>query len=208
LKTVCIVDDQAIVIDALTTIIEDSKDVAIVGSFGAAEEFVDNYDTLLPDVTVMDLDLPGMSGIEAIVEIKKRYPKSKFLVLTNYDDNDRLFKALEAGADGYLLKKKSLQNLLASLDLVYLDGAPMTPEITKKVIAYFKEEPRNKNQDFQQLTERETMVLQLLAEGFLYKEIAEKLSIGIDAIKKHTQHIYAKLHVSTRSEAIKKYLTR
>lgn len=207
MKTVCIVDDQSLVLDALKLIFEEAGNTLLIGSFSNAEDFIDQYETLRPDVTIMDLDLPGMSGIEAIITIKLNYPHAKFLVLSNYGDDERLFKTLKAGAEGYLLKKTSFEDIPDAIEEIYNGGAPMTPEIARKVIAYFQRHNQNSVGKFQKLTEKETIVLQLLSDGLLYKEIAEKMSVGIDAIKKHTQHIYEKLQVQTRSEAIKKYLT-
>ena len=207
MKTICIVDDQLLVLDALKLILEEAGDILLIGAFLNAEEFLDKYESLQPDITIMDLDLPGISGIEAINIVKAHYPDSKFLVLSNYNDDEKLFEALKAGAAGYLLKRTSFEDIPSALESVHNGGAPMTPEIAKKVISYFQRHSQTGRGNFHQLTEKETIVLKLLSDGFLYKEIAEKLSVGIDAIKKHTQHIYQKLQVQTRSEAIKKYLT-
>src|SRR5690349_23957894 len=105
MTTVCIIDDQPLVLNALRVVFEETDNLLLVGSFGNAEQFIEKYELLQPDVTIIDLDLPGMSGIDAIITIKLNYPSAKFLVLTNYDDDDRLFKSLKAGALGYLLKK-------------------------------------------------------------------------------------------------------
>jgi len=206
-KRICIVDDQPIVIEALNLIFEDEENIEVVGSFTSSQAFINEYETLLPDVTIMDLDLPVMSGIEAIVTIKSNYPRAKFIVLTNYADDERLFNALKAGAAGYLLKKKSFENIVQSIESVCNGGAPMTPEIARKVVDYFRRHSNSGIGKFQHLTERETLVLQLLAEGFLYKEIAAKSFVSVDTVKKIVQRVYEKLQVHTRSEAIKKYLT-
>ena len=208
-QRICIVDDQPIIIEALTTILEKSENVEIAGTFLSAELYMAEYERLQPDVTVMDLNLPGMSGIEAIILIKSKYPEAIFLVLTNYNDDEHLFNALKAGASGYLLKKNSLETMEGSIISMLDGGAPMTPEIAKKLIVYFQ---RNNNYNtekkyFDVLTDKEIMVLGLLADGFLYKEISDKLLLSIDVIKKMIQQIYNKLQVKTRSEAIKKYFT-
>jgi DNA-binding NarL/FixJ family response regulator len=208
MTTICIVDDQHLILDALKVIFEESGNLTLIGSFNSAEAFIENYEILKPDITIMDLDLPMMSGIDAIITIKVTYPEAKFLILSNYDDDERLFNSLKAGAVGYLLKKESLENLPEAIALIHQGGAPMTPEIARKVIAYFHKYNENSLGKFQQLTEKEKLVLELLSDGLLYKEIADKMSVGIDAVKKHAQHIYEKLQVHTRSEAIKKYLTR
>lgn len=206
MKKVCIVDDQQISLDAVSIILEKSVDIVIVGKFVSAELLISQYDTIKPDLTIIDLDLPGVSGIEAIMILKSTYYQAKFLVLTNYNDDNRLFNALRAGADGYLLKKDSYMNLESAISSILDGGAPMTPEIARKVISYFQK--KNELDNFQSLTEKEMVILQYLVDGYLYKEIAAKLSVTIDAIKKHTPNIYQKLQVRSRSEAIKKYLSR
>lgn len=205
MKTLCIVDDQQISLDAVAQILKGSEKVKIIGAFTTAEQLISQFDILQPDICIIDLDLPGLTGIEAIMFLKSTYPKTKFLVLTNYSDDDRLFNALRVGADGYLLKKNSYINLEAALVSVLDGGAPMTPEIASKVILHFQKQTNINN--FVTLTDKEKIVLQLLVDGLLYKEIALQMTITIDAVKKHTQNIYEKLHVRTRSEAIKKFLT-
>ena len=202
---ICIVDDQKIIRETISSIIEQSPDIKILASFSNAEAFIEEYDFYKPDITLMDIDLPGISGIEAIFTTKGMYPRAKFLVLTVFNDDEKIFKALKAGAGGYLLKKHSFDYLVENIRELNDGGAPMSPEIAKKVIAYF----RNANGFvlLNKLTEKEKLVLQLLVDGYLYKEIAGKLNVTIDAIKKHAHNIYEKLQVRTRSEAIKKYLS-
>ncbi|MGG9963422.1 response regulator [Ferruginibacter sp. SUN106] len=205
MKSVCIVDDQQISLDAVEQILNESGNMQIIGAFSSAEKLLKEFDSLQPDITIVDLDLPGVGGIEVITLLKSSYPNTKFLVLTNYSDDDKLFNALRAGADGYLLKKDAYKNLESALISVSEGGAPMTAEVARKVILHFQKQVSIN--DFTNLTEKEKIVLQLLVDGFLYKEIAAQMSVTIDAIKKHTQSIYDKLHVRTRSEAIKKFLT-
>src|SRR5579871_1029216 len=203
--TICIVDDQKIMLETLMAIASDSDDISCIGTFSNAESFISQYENLKPDVTLMDIDLPGMSGIDAIYTIKSNFPKAKFLVLTIFNDDEKVFKALKAGAGGYLLKKHSFDYLIEEINELHHGGAPMSPEIAKKVISYFQND-EGKN-DFSKLTEKEKIVLHMIVDGFLYKEIASKLNVTIDAIKKHAHNIYEKLQVRTRSEAIKKYLS-
>ncbi|GAB2816853.1 response regulator [Ferruginibacter profundus] len=205
MKSVCIVDDQQISLDAVEQILSESGNMQITGSFTSAEKLLQEFENLQPDITIVDLDLPGVGGIEVITLLKSSYPNTKFLVLTNYSDDDKLFNALRAGADGYLLKKDAYKNLESALISVSEGGAPMTAEVARKVILHFQKQVSIN--DFTNLTEKEKIVLQLLVDGFLYKEIAAQMLVTIDAIKKHTQSIYDKLHVRTRSEAIKKFLT-
>lgn len=204
--TVCIVDDQKVLSQALEIIIKDSSDIGCIGIFSNAESFISEYEELRPDITLMDINLPGMSGIEAIFTIKESYPKAKFLVLTIFNDDEKVFSAIKAGAGGYLLKKHSFDLLLDNIRELHFGGAPMSPEIAKKVISYFQKDDEKAH--LNKLTDKEKKVLELIVEGFLYKEIAYKLGVTIDAIKKHAHNIYEKLHVRSRSEAIKKYLTR
>jgi len=206
MKRICIVDDQQISLDAVSVILSTSSDIEIVGRFVSAELLINQYDEIQPDITIMDLDLPGVTGIEAIMILKSSYSHAKFLVLTNYSDDEKIFNALRAGAAGYLLKKDAYANLELAITSILDGGAPMTPEIAKKVINYFQK--TNDLNDFYSLTEKEKIILEYLVDGYLYKEIAAKLSVTIDAIKKHTPNIYQKLQVRSRSEAIKKYFSR
>ena len=205
MKRICIIDDQQISLDALSVIFNKSQHLEIIGKFTSAESFINQYEILLPDITIMDLDLPGVTGIEAIMILKSSHPDAKFLVLTNHNDDERLFNALRAGASGYLLKKDSYANLEAAIISILEGGAPMSPEIARKVILYFKE--TGDLNGFNSLTEKEKDILKYLVDGFLYKEIAEKLSVSLNTIKNHTPIIYQKLQVRSRSEAIKKYFT-
>ena len=202
---ICIVDDQKLIIETISSIVEQSTDIAILGTFSNGEAFIAEYENYKPDITLMDIDLPGMSGIETIFTIKSGHPRSKFLVLTIFNDDDKVFTALKAGAGGYLLKKYSFDYLIDNIRELHAGGAPMSPEIAKKVIDYFRND--NSNVILNKLTEKEKIVLHMLVDGFLYKEIADKLNVTIDAIKKHAHNIYEKLQVRTRSEAIKKYLS-
>jgi len=203
--SVCLVDDQQISLDAVSLILKESTNVKVIGTFTSGDQFIKQFDELHPDITIIDLDMSGISGIEVITLLKSAYTDAKFLVLTNFSDDDKLFNALKAGADGYLLKKDAYKNLESSLVSVSGGGGPMTPEVARKVILHFQKQVSVNY--FTNLTEKEKIVLQLLVDGFLYKEIAAQMNVTIDAIKKHTQNIYEKLHVRTRSEAIKKFLT-
>lgn len=203
--TICIVEDQDIVMQTLQLILDGSETVSCIGTFSNAEEFVEQYNELKPDIVLMDIDLPGMSGIEAILTIKSNYSAARFLVLTVFNDEEKVFKALKAGAGGYLLKKHSYDELVLDIIELYNGGAPMSPEIARKVIKYFQRD--NGLQQFNHLTEKEKRVLEMLVDGFLYKEIAFQMDVTIDTIKKHAHNIYEKLHVRTRSEAIRKYLS-
>ncbi|MBX3253979.1 MAG: response regulator transcription factor [Chitinophagaceae bacterium] len=205
--TICIVDDQPILRQALEDIVNSSSNLSCIGSFADAESYINEYDNLKPDITLMDIDLPGMSGIEAIQVIKLKDAAAKFLVLTIFNNDDKVFNAIKSGAGGYLLKKYSFDYLLENIMELHAGGAPMSPEIARRVINYFQR-GSGSPKELNSLTDREKMVLELIVDGFLYKEIANKLAVTIDTVKKHASSIYEKLHVRTRSEAIKKYLSR
>lgn len=204
--TICIVDDQPILRQTLEDIVNASPDLTCIGTFCDAESFIGEYDTLKPDITLMDIDLPGISGIEAIQLTKLKDPGAKFLVLTVFNNDDKVFNAIKSGAGGYLLKKHSFDYLVDNIMELHNGGAPMSPEIAKRVISYFQK--GGDTSQIENLTEREKMVLNLIVEGFLYKEIAHQLTVSLDTVKKHAGNIYEKMHVRTRSEAIKKYLSR
>lgn len=205
MKSVCIVDDQQISLDAVNMILKDSLELKVIGVFTSAETLIQQFDNLQPEITIVDLDLPGLSGIEAIMLLKSSYPTSKFLVLTNYSDDGRLFDAFRAGADGYLLKKEAYNDLETSLMSILDGGAPMTPEIARRVILHFQKQTSVNS--FNNLTDKEKVVLQLLVDGLLYKEISVKMNLSIDMVKRSTRSIYEKLQVRTRSEAIRKFFT-
>ncbi len=201
--SVCIVDDQRVMLETLETLISDSEDIKCIGCFPNAESFIEEYENLKPDITLMDIDLPGLSGIDAILVVKSNYPLAKFMVLTVFNDEEKIFKALKVGAGGYLLKKNSFEFLLDQIRELNNGGAPMSPEIARKVINYFQKSGNK----FAKLSEKEKAVLEMIVDGFLYKEIASSLGVTLDTIKKHAHNIYEKLQVRTRSEAIKKYLS-
>lgn len=206
MKKVCIVDDQQISLDAVSLLLNKSSNLELVGSFTSAEEYLHQYEILQADITIMDLDLRGVTGIEAIIAIKSNDPHAKVLVLTNYSDEDKIFNALKVGADGYLLKKDSYTQLESAIMSILDGGSAMTPEIARKVFNYFRK--INNLAGFHNLTLKEKIILEYLVNGYLYKEIAEKLSVSIDVIKNSTPHIYQKLQVRSRSEAVKKYFAR
>jgi len=158
-----------------------------------------------PDVVLMDIQMPGMSGIACTAALKKLLPSVPVMMLTVYEDNDAIFNALAAGASGYLLKRSAPAKLLEAIKELHHGGAPMTSEIARRVIASFpKAKPDSHPQD--ELTAREDEILQCLAKGYVTKEIADKLSVSYDTVRYHLKHIYDKLHVHSRTEAVIKYL--
>ena len=160
------------------------------------------------DVALLDIDMPGMNGIELVEKIKSRFPNVQCLMCTVYEDNDRIFNALEAGASGYILKKSASRQILEAVHDIYEGGSPMSSEIARRVVQSFnRRKERNILQDFS-LTNREQEILGQLEKGFLYKEIAHTLSISVETVRRHVHNIYEKLHVSNRTEALNKIAGR
>lgn len=160
------------------------------------------------DVLLLDINLPGMSGIEGIHHIKHQYPDISIIMLTIYKDEKHVFDALKAGSDGYLLKNTPLQTIKTGMQQILVEGAPISPVIAKKVISYFNPQKQHKRNGFEELSDREIEVLQALSEGLAFKNIADKLFISIDTVRYHTKKIYKKLHVNSKLGAVNKYLNR
>lgn len=204
---IAFVEDNNLFYQSLKLLLLESEEFDIVGMFSNAESLIKDFPYILPEIVLMDINLPGMSGVEAVSVIKKDYPETKLIILTVLEDDDNVFNSLKAGADGYLLKKDSLEKITEKILLIKEGGAPITSSIAKKIIDYFKSEnDRNNYLEINTLTPRELEVLNHISNGLLNKEIADKLFLSIDAIKKIAQSIYEKLQVRNRSEAIKKYL--
>jgi DNA-binding NarL/FixJ family response regulator len=161
------------------------------------------------DVALLDIDMPEMNGIELAQKIKDHFPETQCLICTIYDDSDKIFAALEAGASGYLLKKSTPSKVLEAIKEVHLGGAPMSAEIARRVVQSFSKKSNSKNNLIEySLTTREKEILELLSQGFLYKEIASQLFISTETVRRHVHNIYEKLHVSNRTEALLKYSGR
>lgn len=199
---VSVVEDIPELRSGLTNLLEWDERFEAVSSHNDAESAIDTIISMQPDIVVMDINLPGMNGIECIRKVKNNCPDTQFIMFTIYEDNEHLFDALEAGASGYILKKATQQKILDSIEELYNGGAPMSTSIARKVINRFKE-PKAKDQ--LNITEREKEILTLLAKGLLYKEIANQLHITTGTVKQHLHKIYEKLHVQNRTEAINKF---
>ena len=199
---VSVVEDIPELRNGLVSLLQWDDRFEAVSSHNDAESAIDQIVAMQPDIVVMDINLPGMNGIECLRKIKKDCPHSQFIMFTIYEDDEHLFDALEAGASGYILKKASQQKILDSLEELYNGGAPMSTSIARKVINRFKKTETN---DFLNITEREKEILTLLGKGLLYKEIAEQLNITTGTVKQHLHKIYEKLHVQNRTEAIIKF---
>jgi DNA-binding NarL/FixJ family response regulator len=175
-----------------------------ISDYGSAESAIPRLPLEKPDVVLSDINLPGLSGIECVRLLKQQMPNTQFVMLTVYEDSNHLFDALAAGASGYLLKQTSRQELISAIQDVYAGGSPMSSNIARKVVQSFRREERQLD-DSVKLTPRELEVLQLLACGDLYKEIADQLEISIPTVNTHVRSIYEKLHVRSRAQAVAKY---
>ena len=202
---VAVVEDQAEVRDALAQLIGDAGGFVCTGAYRTMEDAIPGIDGALPDVALVDIGLPGMSGIDGIRLLKPRHPGVQFLVLTVYDDDERIFDALCAGATGYLLKKTPSQRLLAGLHEAMEGGSPMSPEIARRVIALFHR-VRPPEEAHYELTPHEVRVLKMLADGHNYKTAAAQLGVSINTVAFHIKQIYEKLQVHSKSEAVVKAL--
>jgi DNA-binding NarL/FixJ family response regulator len=202
---VAIIEDQSKFRQYLSVLIDGSPGFRCSGSFRSMEEALDRIGYDLPDVTLVDIGLPGMNGIEGIRILKERYPGLILLMHTVYDSDERIFDALCAGANGYLLKKTSPTRLLECLREAMAGGAPMTPEVAHQVIKLFREiRPREKSDEH--LTPHEIRLLEMLAEGHNYDTAAAELGVTTHTISFHLQRVYEKLHVHSKTEAVAKAL--
>jgi DNA-binding NarL/FixJ family response regulator len=200
---VAIVEDRREIREGLTMLIGGTEGFLCTGSYRSVEEALDKIVHQLPDLVLMDIGLPGMSGIEGLRILKERYPDMLLLMLSVYNDDDRIFDAMCAGASGYLLKKTPPVKLLESIREVVQGGAPMSPEVARRVIALFREIRPPERADYE-LTPHETRLLKLLVEGHNYKTAAAELNVSVHTVSFHLRSIYDKLQVHSKSEAVAK----
>ena len=203
---VSIVEDDVGVRVGLERLFNESREFQCVSSYSTGTSALTELLSQKPDVILMDINLPGMNGIECVRRLKERDPSVLVVMLTVYDDAEQVFQALQAGATGYLLKRTPPNQLLEAVKEVLEGGAPITSHIARKVVEAFHATPTKSAGELVELSEREREVLQLLAKGFLIKEIADKLGIGFGTVRTYVRRIYEKLHVQSRSQAIAKYL--
>ena len=197
---VAIVEDSRTTREGLKTILELSNEYVCVATCETAEEALKQLPRQAPQVVLMDIQLPAMSGIECVARLKQLLPDVLVIMVTVYEDPDRIFSALRAGASGYLLKRSAPEQVLTAIRDVGKGGAPMSGEIARKVIVHFQEQS-TVAAEVEKLTGREREVLELVAHGFINKEIADRLKVSVEAVRWHLKHIYAKLHVHSRTEA-------
>lgn len=203
---ICIVEDLEEVRNGLSAIINMTEGFRVLQVFSNAEAMLSEGIQLDPDIVIMDIHLPGMDGIECIRQVREKKPDIQFMMFTIYENSDTVFKALEAGATGYLLKNSSPAKIMESLRELHLGGSPMNAEIAKKLVLRFQKNSAPVNE--YHLTPKEQQVLELMAKGYLYKEIADELNNTVNTIKQHIRHIYEKLHVQNKAEAISKVYLR
>jgi DNA-binding NarL/FixJ family response regulator len=202
---VAIVEDSAPVRETWARLISASAGLRCVGVCATGDEALVRIPEWKPDVVLMDINMPGLSGIECASRLKTRLPGTQILMVTVYGDSERVFQALQAGASGYLLKRTSPDELVAAIKDVVAGGAPMTSEVARKVIETFRH-PTPAGLSEASLSERESEVLALVAKGYSNKEIADHLAIGFETVRTHLKNIYEKLHVRSRTEAAARYL--
>jgi DNA-binding NarL/FixJ family response regulator len=200
---ISIVEDQRALRESLAEWLGNAPGIKCLGAYATAEEALKGIPVQKPDVVLMDINLPGMNGIQCVARLKEILPKTQILMLTTYDEGDLIFDSLRAGANGYLLKNMPQQELLAAVEQVHSGGAPMSFQIARKVIDHFHRAPKTSS-ELEQLTNRERDILKLLAKGYLYKEIADHLGISMSTVRTHVSAVYEKLHVQSRTEAAMK----
>jgi len=204
---VSLVEDDEGIRESLANLIGRASGFRLVSSYGDAESAIQDLPTQHADVALVDINLPGLDGVECVRQLKPQMPTAHFVMLTVYEDNERLFRSLQAGADGYLLKRTAPAQLVAAIREVHGGGSPMTPQIARRVVQYFQFSTKA-GSELDTLTPREHVFLEHLAQGYRYKEITEKMGISMDTVRSYVRTIYEKLHVHSRTEAVVKYLGR
>ena len=203
--SVSIVDDEKRLCESIATFLNGSPGFRCVSIYGNGETALQHLPADKPEVVLMDINMPGLNGIDCVRRLKAVTPQMQIVMLTVYDDDEQIFKALAAGATGYLLKRHEPQELLQAIRDVQAGGSPMSNSIARKVVASFQTaHQRGEKQNL--LSAREQAVLDCLAQGLAYKQIGDQLGLSINTIRTHLRHIYEKLHVQSRTEAVAKYV--
>jgi len=201
---VAIVEDEPKSRSTLMRLIDTDPDFKVVGAFPNATAALEGIPSLDPDIVIMDINLPDINGVECVRQLKTDCLRSQFLMLTVYEDTEAIFSALRAGASGYLLKQTPIEELLTALREIHRGGSPMNSHIARRVVESFRGSG-GANQEMESLSTREREVLDLVAEGYLFKEIAEKLGVSFGTIHTYSRRIYEKLHVCSRAQAVVKW---
>ena len=202
---VAIVDDDEGIRTSLAALIRRAPTLKLAGDYPDAETALKEIPRHPPDVVLMDINLPGIKGVECVRQLKSAMPGVQFLMLTVYEDSDSLFNSLKAGASGYLLKRTASARLLEAIRDVHGGGSPMTPQLARRVVQFFSK-PAEGELSVSRLTPGEREFLNQLANGYAYKEIADRMKISIDTVRSYVRTVYEKLHVHSRTEAVVKYL--
>ena len=205
--TVAIVEDNRGTREGLVELLGRTQNLQCVGSYASGEDAVRELPAQKPKVVLMDINLPGMSGVECVARLKQSLPGSLVLMLTTYEESDLIFASLRAGASGYLLKNMHPSELTQAVEQVNSGGAPMSMQIARKVVNHFQQ-IKAPASEMEKLTKRELEILTLLAKGYLYKEIGDLLGITLSTVRAHLHTIYEKLHVQSRTQAVLKFLDR
>ncbi len=208
--SVAIVEDNHDIRMALEQIINMTEGYSLAGSFVSGEEAIKKIPLVNPKVVLMDIHLGGIDGIEVVRELKAEHPEILFMMCTIYEEDEKIFEALSAGASGYILKKTTPAKLIEAIKELMEGGAPMSSQIARKVVAAFQNKPAQAitNDSLAVLSKREKGVLEMISNGMSYREISETVSISVETVRKHVYHIYEKLHVSNRVEAVNKFFGR
>jgi DNA-binding NarL/FixJ family response regulator len=204
---IAIVEDNSALGNSLRKVVESDSSLRCIGVWATAEDALKKIDAFRPHIVLMDINLPGMSGIDATARLKQFLPEIKVVKVTVYRDHDKIFAALKAGACGYLLKRSNPAEIRQAIHDVRTGGAPMSPEIARRVVEAFHQTPRSEPGLLEdvKLSKRETEILELLCEGLANKEIADRLNISVETVRVHLKHVYEKLHVRSRTEAAMKF---
>lgn len=212
--TVSIVEDNEQLRETLARVINRADGFACAGQHASAEAALEGIPQEQPNAVLMDINLPGMNGVECVRRLKQLLPQTQVVMLTAYEDTENIFSSLAAGASGYLLKRSKSAEILEALRDVQKGGSPMSTHIARKVVQSFQSSPRPATtagapaEPTEELSPREQEVLDLLSQGFMYKEISDKLGISFETVRTYIRRIYEKLHVRTRTEAVAKVLRR
>lgn len=207
LTRVAFIEDHRATREAFMKLLRGAPDMVCVAAYANAEQAEREIAEANPKVVIMDINLPGRNGIECVEKLKFSHPEMEFIMLTTYDDADLIFNALRAGASGYLLKRAAAAELLPAIRDVLKGGSPMSMEIARRVVLHFRQ-PTKQSEDLEALSKREQEILELLAKGLPYKQIADQLDISPNTVHAHLRRIYGKLHVQSRTEAVVKYLAK
>ncbi len=205
---VAVFEDNVQLLESLQQLIDASDELACTGVFADAKQLEKKIEKSKPDVIVMDIDMPVVNGIDAVIIIHEKFPGIRVLMQTVFDGNDKIFAAIRAGASGYILKKSSPAKIIESIIETYKGGAPMTPSVAEKVLSMFRTQTLQTEAEKIDLSEREKEILSLLVKGMSYKMIAAECFISIDTVNSHIKNIYEKLHVHSKSEAVVKAINQ